>query len=375
MLMKKIQMVDLQGQYLNIKNQVDKAIQEVIDNTRFIKGTEVKLFESELTEYLACNHVISCANGTDALQIALMAMDLEPGDEVITSAFTFVATAEVIALLKLKPVFVDIEPGSFNMDPDLIEEAITKKTRVILPVHLFGQCANMKRILEIARQNKLFVVEDNAQAIGSDYIMDGKSLKSGTMGTIGTTSFFPSKNLGCFGDGGALMTNDGEVAEKMSSIANHGSKVKYYNDIIGINSRLDTLQAAVLRIKLGYLNDYIKSRQQAAAFYDEHLSEIEEIAIPERNPNSTHVFHQYTIRVKNTKRDELKNYLSGHNIPSMVYYPVPLHKQKAYAPYVSNKQKLSHSENACKEVLSLPMHTELTENQLSFITEAIKNFF
>lgn len=368
-------MVDLHGQYLNIKNQVDKAIQEVIDNTRFIKGKEVKFFESELSEYLACNHVINCANGTDALQIALMALNLEPGDEVITSPFTFVATAEVIALLKLKPVFVDIKPGSFNMDSDRIEEAITKNTKVILPVHLYGQCAHMKRILEIARQNKLYVIEDNAQAIGSDYLLDGKSLKSGTMGTIGTTSFFPSKNLGCFGDGGALTTNDGNLAEKISAIANHGSKVKYYNDVIGVNSRLDTLQAAILRIKLGYLNGYIKSRQQAAAWYDEYLAEVEEITIPERNPDSTHVFHQYTIRVKNGKRDDLKKYLSEHNIPSMVYYPVPLHKQKAYMPFVDHKKELKHSENACTEVLSLPMHTELTKDQLSFITEAIKNFF
>lgn len=373
--MQNIQMVDLYGQYQSIKNEIDTAIQEVVDNTRFIKGKEVGLFESELADYLGCKHVTGCANGTDALQIALMALDLLAGDEVITTSFTFVATVEVIALLGLKPVFVDINPDTFTMDPDQVKQAVSKKSRVILPVHLFGQCADMNAILAIAEEFKLHVIEDNAQAIGSDYSMNGHSRKAGTLGIIGTTSFFPSKNLGCFGDGGALVTDNATLAEKITAIANHGSKVKYYNEIVGVNSRLDTLQAAVLRVKLGYLDDYIRARQKAAEWYDEYLAEIDEIVIPKRNNDSTHVFHQYTIRVKNKKRDELKNYLASHNIPSMVYYPVPLHQQKAYAQFADETRPLVHSEQACEEVLSLPMHTELTNDQLSFITEAIKNFF
>jgi dTDP-4-amino-4,6-dideoxygalactose transaminase len=373
--MNNIQMVDLSNQYLKIKNEIDTAIQNVLEHTRFIKGGEVKLFETELADYLGCKQVIGCANGTDALQIALMALNLEPGDEVITSPFTFVATAEVIALLQLKPVFVDIEPGTFNIDPEKVKSVITDRTKAILPVHLFGQCADMKTLLEISEKHHLHVIEDNAQAIGADYAFKGNTVKSGTMGMIGTTSFFPSKNLGCFGDGGALYTNDSKLAEKIAAIANHGSKVKYYNDFIGVNSRLDTLQAGILRIKLGYLDNYIKSRQAAATYYDEQLSQIDEISIPKRNPDSTHVFHQYTIRIKDNKRDELKKYLGEHNIPSMVYYPLPLHKQKAYTAYASSKQDLHHAEQACMEVLSLPMHTELTRDQLTFITEAIINFF
>lgn len=373
--MEKIQMVDLHGQYKAIKNEIDKSIQKVLDHARFIKGGEVKTFEADLATYMDSKHVIGCANGTDALQIALMALDLKPGDEIITSPFTFVATAEVIALLHLKPVFVDIDPATFNIDAQKVAAAITNKTKAILPVHLFGQCAGMKSLLQVAEKHNIHIIEDNAQAIGADYTNGNNVKKAGTMGIIGTTSFFPSKNLGCYGDGGALFTYNDEIAERISAIANHGSKVKYYNDLIGVNSRLDTLQAAILNVKLQFLDQYIVARQQAAAWYDKELGRQDGLIIPPRNEDSTHVFHQYTLRVKNNRRDELKNYLAEHDIPSMVYYPVPLHKQKPYAIYLDGDTNLKHAEQACNEVLSLPMHTQLSERQLTHITNSIHKFF
>ncbi len=351
-----------------LRSEIDPAIKTVLESAAFINGPDVKLFESELQDYLDVKHVISCANGTDALQLALMALDLKPGDEVITTDFTFIATVEVVALLGLKLVLVDPEPGSFTISVEAIRKAITSKTRAIVPVHLFGQCADMESIMELAAKNNLFVIEDAAQATGADYFFkDGKSKKAGTIGNIGTTSFFPSKNLGCYGDGGALYTNDDDFARKLRSIANHGMRVRYFHDDIGINSRLDTVQAAILRVKLKYLTEFNEARQAVAKIYDEAFSCCSSILVPERVNYSSHIFHQYTIRIKNGKRDELKIFLESQKIPAMIYYPGPLHMQEAY-------RYLGYSENdfpvttlLCKEVISLPMHPDIEKDQLTIL--------
>ncbi len=374
--MDNIQMVDLLGQYQQIEGKINEAVIAAVKDTAYINGPEVKSFAKELAAYCKAGHVVPCANGTDALQIAMMALDLKPGDEVIVPAFTYVATAEVIALLGLKPVFIDVEPDTFNLATDQLEQKLSSRTKAIVPVHLYGQCADMETILKFAKLNKLYVIEDTAQAIAADYTFkNGTVAKAGTMGDIGTTSFFPSKNLGCFGDGGAIFTNNGELAEKLQMIANHGQKVKYHHDIVGVNSRLDTLQAAVLRIKLRELNNYTGNRQQAAQYYDNSFYGLEGIEIPYRNPNSTHVFHQYTLKVKYGRRDELKEYLLRHKIPSMIYYPVPLNLQKAYLHWGSKAGDFPVSEKLSEEVLSLPMHTELTGEQLEYITNTVKSFF
>jgi UDP-2-acetamido-2-deoxy-ribo-hexuluronate aminotransferase len=370
-----IRMVDLKGQYEKIKAEIKVEFERILDNTAFINGPTVQDFTKNLSEYLNVKHVIPCANGTDALQIAMMALDLQPGDEVITTPFTFIATAEVIELLRLKPVFIDVHPDSFNIDEDKIEEVITSKTKAIVPVHLFGQCSNMNRIMEIAKKHDLFVIEDNAQAIGANCRYEGAFPKAGTIGHIGCTSFFPSKNLGGYGDGGALFTNDDALAEKLAIVVNHGMKVRYYHDVIGVNSRLDSLQAAVLKVKLQYLDDYISARQKAADYYDNAFSEIQALEIPTRADFSSHVFHQYTLKVKNGKRDELQKYLMDKGVPAMIYYPVPLHLQKAFENAGFNKGDFTVTEKLCEEVISLPMHTELNEEQLEFITKVVKSFF
>lgn len=372
----KIQMVDLKGQYQKIKKEIDAGIQECIDNTAFINGPSVKEFQQDFEKYLNVKHVIPCANGTDALQIAMMALDLKPGDEVICPAFTYVATAEVIGLLGLKPVMVDVNDDTFDIDLNGLEKYLTSNTKAIVPVHLYGQSADMENILEFAKKHNLFVIEDNAQAIGSDYTFsDGTVRKTGTIGDIGCTSFFPSKNLGCYGDGGALMTNDDELALKIKMIANHGQEKKYHHKVLGCNSRLDTIQAAVLKVKLQHLDEYSEARNKMADYYDEHLADIAEIQTPKRAENSTHVFHQYTLRVKNGKRDELQNYLAEKNIPSMVYYPLPLYKQEAFLQYVEEGFSLPVTEKLCAEVISLPVHTEFDQNVLDYIVSEIKNYF
>ncbi|MDG4652695.1 DegT/DnrJ/EryC1/StrS family aminotransferase [Chryseobacterium arthrosphaerae] len=372
----KIQMVDLKGQYQKIKEEIDNGIQECIDNTAFINGPAVKEFQQDFEKYLNVKHVIPCANGTDALQIAMMALDLKPGDEVICPAFTYVATAEVIGLLGLIPVMVDVNEDTFDIDLNGLEKYLTSNTKAIVPVHLYGQSANMEKILEFAKKHNLFVIEDNAQAIGSDYTFsDGTIRKTGTIGDIGCTSFFPSKNLGCYGDGGALMTNDDELASKIRMIANHGQEKKYHHKVLGCNSRLDTIQAAVLKVKLQHLDEYSAARNKMADYYDEKLAGISEIQTPKRAENSTHVFHQYTLRVKNGKRNELQKYLAEKNIPSMVYYPLPLYRQEAFLQYVEEGFSLPVTEQLCGEVLSLPVHTEFDQDVLNFIISEIKNFF
>jgi len=369
-------MVDLKTQYERIRPEIDDAIFSVISSSAFIKGPDVKQFEEELKSYLGVNHVISCGNGTDALQIVMMSLGLKPGDEVITTNFTFIATLETVALLGLKPVIVEPESDSFNISVSEIARAITPRTRAIVPVHLFGQCADMDGIMDLARKNNLFVIEDAAQATGADYFFaDGKSKKAGTIGTAGTTSFFPSKNLGCYGDGGAVYTNDDGLAAKIRSIANHGMKIRYHYDDIGLNSRLDTLQAAILRVKLRHLDDYNKARQTAAGFYDKALAGCDSIVLPGRKKYSSHIFHQYTIKVRNGKRDELKKYLEENNIPSMIYYPGPLHMQQAYRYLGYRDSDFPVTDALCREVLSLPMHTELDQKQLEYITEKILGFF
>lgn len=371
----KIQMVDLKSQYEKIKTQIDAAILDVVKSSAFINGPEVKALQSELETYLKVSHVIPCANGTDALQIAMMALGLQRGDEVITADFTYVATAEVIALLGLTPVLVDVEPGTFNIDIDALEKAITPKTKAIVPVHLFGQCADMEKIMELARKHKLFVIEDTAQAIGADYkFSDGTVKKAGTIGTIGCTSFFPSKNLGCYGDGGAIFTNDDELAKNIRMIANHGQSVQYYHDVIGVNSRLDSIQAAILRIKLKSLDHYAEQRNKAAAFYDEAFSNNKNIKIPFRNPASTHVFHQYTLQLVGIDRTALREFLASKDIPAMIYYPVPLHLQKAYFDSRYKEGDFPVTENLCKSVISLPMHTELDTETLKYITQNVVEF-
>lgn len=374
--MKAIQMVDLVSQYNKIKPEVDKALMDVMGSAAFIKGPEVKYFQEELQEYLDVKHVIPCANGTDALQIALMALGLQPGDEVITSDFTFAATVEVIGLLNLVPVLVDVDRDTFNINLDALEKAITPKTKAIIPVHLFGQCANMEAIMNIANRNNLFVVEDTAQAIGAKFTFsDGTAKSAGTIGHIGTTSFFPSKNLGCFGDGGALFTNDSELANRLEAIVNHGMWERYYHDEIGVNSRLDSMQAAVLRIKLRHLDDYILARQKAAKFYSDAFREIKGLEVPLIAKNSTHVFHQYTLKTKGIDRDELVEFLKEKEIPAMVYYPVPLHNQKAYKKEGVKDGQFPVTMDLVTSVVSLPMHTELEDDQLNYIVASIKEFF
>lgn len=362
-------MVDLQGQYLRLKIDIDQAIGEVIQSAAFINGPQVKEFAAKLENYLRCKKVIPCANGTDALQIALMALKLQPGDEVIVPDFTFIATAEVIALLGLKPVFVDVDEETFLIDTNKISKAISPKTKVIIPVHLYGQCANMEEIMDLAEKHNLYVIEDNAQAIGADVLFKGKWQKAGTIGHIGCTSFFPSKNLGCYGDGGALYTNDPLLGEEIACIANHGAKVKYYHDMVGINSRLDTLQAAILNVKLNHLDSFGKARRDAADRYDVLLSGIPQIKTPTRVKHSTHVFHQYTLIVE--RRAELQSFLASKGIPTMIYYPVGMHHQKAY----KTNDVLPVSDKLCQSVLSLPMHTELSVGQQEYIAGAIKSFY
>lgn len=372
--MQEIRMVDLKGQYLRIKQEIDDAIQAVIDNTEFINGSALKSFQKNLEQYLSVKHAIPCANGTDALQIAMMALDLKPGDEVITSDFTFIATVEVIALMKLKPVLADVDKDTFLITPETIEKLITPKTKAIVPVHLFGQCCDMEAIMTLAKKHNLYVIEDNAQALGADYTFkDGRIQKAGTIGHIGCTSFFPSKNLGCFGDGGALFTNDDEIAAKLRSVANHGMKVRYYHDHVGVNSRLDTIQAAVLDVKLKYLNQYNQARQKAAAYYDKAFANNPKIQVPSRVSNSTHIFHQYTLILKGIDRDAVKVKLQEKGIPAMVYYPVTMHLQNAYKYLGYKEGDFPISENLCKTVISLPMHTELDNLQLEYITKTIND--
>lgn len=372
--MKKIQMVDLQSQYYKIKSEVDNAILNVLNTAAFINGPEVKSFQSELETYLDVKHVIPCANGTDALQIALMALNLQEGDEVITADFTFAATVEVIHLLKLKSVLVDVDYDTFTIDTEKLKAAITPKTKAIIPVHLFGQCSNMEEVLKIAKEHNLAVIEDNAQAIGSDFTFsDGTVKKSGTMGIMGTTSFFPSKNLGCYGDGGAIFTNDDELAHKIRGIVNHGMYERYYHDEVGVNSRLDSIQATVLRKKLTLLDTYNEARRKAADYYDEAFADCKDILTPTRAENSTHVFHQYTLRILNGKRNELQKFLTEKEIPAMIYYPVALRKQKAYFQD-SNDADFVNTDKLLEQVISLPMHTELDDEQLKYISDAVLEF-
>ena len=371
-----IQMVDLKGQYEKIKDEVNAGIQNCIDNTAFINGPAVKEFQQDFEKYLGVKHVIPCANGTDALQIAMMALDLKPGDEVICPAFTYVATAEVIGLLGLKPVMADVCPQTFCIEMENLEQYLTPKTKAIVPVHLYGQSADMERIMEFASRHNLYVIEDNAQAIGSDYIFsDGTVKKTGTIGHIGCTSFFPSKNLGCYGDGGAMMTNDDELAAKIRMIANHGQEKKYYHKVLGCNSRLDTLQAEILKVKLKHLDEYSAARNRMATYYDESLGNIEGLTVPKRAENSTHVFHQYTLKVEDGKRDELQKYLSEKNIPSMIYYPLPLYKQEAFQQYVEEGFSLPVTEKLCEQVISLPVHTEFNQEVQDYIIAEVQNFF
>lgn len=371
-----IAMVDLHGQYERIREEINHAIQEVLDSAAFINGPQVKQFEQHLAEYNQVEHAITCANGTDALQIALMALGLQPGDEVIVPVHTYVATAEVIALLHLEPVFVDCVADRFTIDVTRIEEKITPRTKAIVPVHLYGQCADMEPLMEIAKRHNLFVVEDAAQSIGAEYTFsDGRKLKSGCIGDIGTTSFFPSKNLGCYGDGGALFIRDARLAERARMIANHGQKIKYHHDIVGCNSRLDTLQAAILDVKLRHLREYTAARNRVADKYDEGLASVKGILLPARATDSTHAFHQYTIRVGGKRRDELKTFLQSQGIPSMIYYPVPLHLQQAYLREGQGKGSYPVSEQLSEEVLSLPIHTEMKPEVQEYIIQQIHAFF
>ncbi len=362
-------MVDLKGQYEKIKEEVNTGIQEVLDSSAFINGPAVKEFQADFEKYLNVKQVIPCANGTDALQIAMMALGLKPGDEVITASFTYVATAEVIGLLGLTPVLVDVDPDTFNIDVNAIEKSITPKTRAIVPVHLFGQCADMERIMAIAKAHSLYVIEDVAQAIGSDYTFsDGTVKKAGTIGTVGCTSFFPSKNLGCYGDGGAMYTNDEALAKKLKMISHHGQSELYKHDVLGVNSRLDTIQAVVLKAKLKRLDEYASARNRVASFYDKAFSGHPKIKIPVREQKSTHVFHQYTLQLSGTDRAKLREKLAERGIPAMIYYPIPLHKQKAFASDRFNGINFEVTEKLCDTVLSLPIHTELDDATLNYIT-------
>ena len=368
-------MVDLQGQYQKIKSEVDEAMLNVLNTSAYINGPEVHKFQKSLEEYLDVKHVIPCANGTDALQIAMMALGLKPGDEVITSNFTFVATVEVIGLLGLTPVLVDVNPETFNIDPEAIKRAITPKTKAIVPVHLFGQSAEMEAVLAIAKEHNLYVIEDTAQATGAEYkFEDGTVKKCGTMGNVGATSFFPSKNLGCYGDGGAIFTNDDKLAETMRSVVNHGMTVRYYHDHVGVNSRLDSIQAAVLDIKLKHLNEYNDARRKAADYYDNAFANNPHIKTPVRYEKSNHIFHQYTLVLNNVDREGLQNFVQELGIPAPIYYPVPLHLQKAYKDPRYKEGDFPVTEALCNSVISLPMHTELDEEQLKFITDKVLEF-
>ena len=376
----KIQMVDLKGQYMKIKPEVDAAIQNVIDNTAFINGPIVKEFAQNLSDYMGGCNVIPCANGTDALQIALMALDLKPGDEVIVPAFTYVASAEVIGLLGLTPVMVDVDYDTFNVTVDNIKKALSDKTKAIIPVHLFGQSCDMEPILAFAKEHNLYVIEDNAQAIGAEYTFsDGHKEKTGTMGTIGCTSFFPSKNLGCYGDGGAIFCKDDALSERLRMIANHGQKVKYHHSVIGCNSRLDSIQAAILNVKLKHLDEYGKARYAAASYYTEKLKAFDPeqkfFITPTELENSTHVYHQYTLKIKNSKRDALKQFLADAGIPSMIYYPLPLQEQEAFKPITRAAEDLTISKDIAYSVLSLPVHTEMTHDVQDVIIEKIVEFY
>ena len=369
-------MVDLKNQYLKIKDEVDNSILSVISSTKFINGPVVNEFSKNLASFLNVKHVIPCANGTDALQIALMSLSLKPGDEVICPSFTYVATAEVISLLGLKPVMTDVDSKTFNITADIIKSHITSKTKAIVPVHLYGQSCDMEPILKLAKENGIYVIEDNAQALGSEYsFSDGTVKKTGTIGHIGTTSFFPSKNLGCYGDGGAMITNNDEIANKLKMIANHGQEKKYHHKITGCNSRLDSIQASILNIKLKYLDQYSKVRNQMADYYDKSFSQISEIKIPKRLNNSTHVFHQYTLKVEPNLRSNLIHYLNTLKIPVMIYYPLPLYKQEAFKKYVHKKFVIKNVEDLCSSVLSLPIHTEIESSSQEFIVQSVKNFF
>ncbi|MFA6933508.1 MAG: DegT/DnrJ/EryC1/StrS family aminotransferase [Bacteroidales bacterium] len=374
--MKNIQMVDLKTQYNNIKLEIDSAIKHVIDNTSFINGQEVTSFSNHLASYLEIKHVITCGNGTDALQIALMSLDLKPNDEIIVPAFTFIASAEVIGLLGYRPVMVDVDYNSFNVTAKNIEKAITINTKAIIPVHLFGQGCQMEAIMDIAKKYDLFVIEDNAQAIGADYkFINGKTQKLGTIGHIGCTSFFPSKNLGCYGDGGAIFTNDDQLAQKLRMICNHGMKERYHHEVLGVNSRLDTIQAAILDVKLKYLDQYCKLRYEAETRYSYAFKDIEELVTPSESYFSTHVYHQYTLKVLNGKRDELRKYLQDNGIPAMIYYPIPLHKQEAFLQIAHQNGEMNVSEQLSDEVLSLPMHTELDLGTIAYIISKVLQFF
>lgn len=374
--MRKIQMVDTKTQYLAIKEEVDAAIHEVLDSAAYINGKAVKDFAQHLATYLDVQHVIPCANGTDALQIAMMALGLQPGDEVITPSFTYIATTEVVALLNLNPVFVDVDPVTYCMDIESLKKAITPKTKAIVPVHLYGQAAPMEEILAIAKTHNIYVIEDNAQAIGCDYTFsDGTKKKTGTMGHIGATSFYPSKNLGAFGDGGALFTNDAVLANKMSMIANHGQSERYYHDVVGCNSRLDSIQAAILNIKLKHLNKYNTARQEVAAYYSKGFAAIEQIITPATASYTTHVFHQYTMQLKNVDREKFIAHLSAKDIPCMIYYPVPGHLQKMFGEQNKTTWDLPVTDSLTPCVCSLPIHTEMDQEQLAYIVEGVQSFF
>jgi len=373
--MKKVQMVDLQGQYQQIKEAVNTSIEQVLNTSAYINGPLVHEFQADLEKYLDVKHVIPCANGTDALQIAMMGLGLEQGDEVITADFTFAATVEVIALLKLTPVLVDVDAETYNIDIEALKRAITPKTKAIVPVHLFGQVANMDAVLEIAKEHNLFVIEDNAQAIGADYTFkDGTKKKAGTIGNVGTTSFFPSKNLGCYGDGGAIFTNDDALAHTIRGIVNHGMYTRYYHDVVGVNSRLDAIQAGVLKAKLPLLNSYCDARRNAANFYSTAFADNKHIITPAVSETSTHVFHQYTLQITNGKRDALHKHLLDNGIPNAIYYPVALHSQKAYTDARYKESDFPVTNELIKTVISLPMHTELDKEQLTFITKTILDF-
>lgn len=373
--MEKISMVDLKRQYTHIKSEVDSAIQDVIDTTAFIRGGKVEEFEDNLAKYVGVKHVIGCGNGTDALQIACMALGLQEGDEIIVPSFTFIASAEIIALLKLTPVFVDVNYDTFNISIDAVKAAITPKTKAIIPVHLFGQCADMTELHALAKAKGIYLIEDACQALGSAYQLDGESKMATAMSDIACTSFFPSKNLGCYGDGGAIFTNNDELAKNIRAICNHGSWVKYHHDIVGVNSRLDTIQAAILNVKLPHLDAYCQARQLVAAKYNAAFAKIEGVEVPTETLASTHVYHQYTLKISNGKRDDLREYLGEKNVPSMVYYPIPLHLQKAYkaAKYITAGEDISKKLSEC--VLSLPIHTEMTAEETDYIIMMVEEFF
>ena len=372
---RKIHMVDLVTQYQNIQTEIDEAVLAVMRSAAYINGPAVKAFAAHLERYLAVEHAIPCGNGTDALQIALMALDLKPGDEVILPSFTYVATAEVVALLNLKPIMVDVDPATFNVTAELIAPHITPQTKAIVPVNLFGQCCDLEPIMNLAKAHQIAVVEDNAQAIGADYqFSDGRTQKAGTIADIGCTSFYPAKNLGAYGDGGAMFTNDDELAHRLRMIANHGQQKRYYHDRVGVNSRLDSIQAAILDIKLTYLDDYAAARNEVALYYDRALQDISGLTTPHRASYSSHVFHQYTLKVEGGKRDALRAYLQEKGVPSMIYYPVPLHQQKAYSVYGTDDFSLPVTEELCRSVISLPIHTEMDNEILTYITEQVARF-